>query len=124
MYDGQVIQVGAPAEIYEKPRTRFVASFMDASNIFSVKVVSHNGNGLVIQDKSGQQSVHFPKARLPGADSKALRRIRLRAVLFEGDLTPCKPLEDFIPCKECLKCFTTIGRGVPMACKVNKNLPL
>ncbi len=28
-----------------------------------------------------------------------------------------------IPCQECLKCFATIGRGVPMACKVNKNLP-
>ncbi len=31
--------------------------------------------------------------------------------------------EEIIPCKECLKCFATIGRGVPMACKVNKNLP-
>ena len=28
-----------------------------------------------------------------------------------------------IPCQECLKCFATIGRGVPMACKVNKKLP-
>ncbi len=31
--------------------------------------------------------------------------------------------EDIIPCDECLKCFATIGKGVPMACKVNKNLP-
>ena len=31
--------------------------------------------------------------------------------------------DQVIPCKECLKCFTTIGRGDPMACKVNKNLP-
>lgn len=31
---------------------------------------------------------------------------------------------DIIPCDECLKCFATIGKGVPMACKVNKNLPL
>jgi len=30
---------------------------------------------------------------------------------------------DIIPCDECLKCFATIGKGVPMACKVNKNLP-
>ena len=30
---------------------------------------------------------------------------------------------DMIPCDECLKCFATIGKGVPMACKVNKNLP-
>ncbi|NNK85489.1 MAG: hypothetical protein HKO91_08070 [Desulfobacterales bacterium] len=31
--------------------------------------------------------------------------------------------DQIIPCDECLKCFATIGRGVPMACKVNKNLP-
>lgn len=30
---------------------------------------------------------------------------------------------DIIPCDECLKCFATIGKGVPMACKVNQNLP-
>jgi len=30
---------------------------------------------------------------------------------------------DIIPCDECLKCFASIGRGAPMVCKVNKNLP-
>lgn len=30
---------------------------------------------------------------------------------------------DIIPCDECLKCFATIGKGLPMACKINKNLP-
>jgi ABC-type Fe3+/spermidine/putrescine transport system ATPase subunit len=53
MNEGRVIQVGRPAEIYEKPQTRFVASFIGAGNIFSGKVVAHNGNGLVIQDKYG-----------------------------------------------------------------------
>lgn len=32
--------------------------------------------------------------------------------------------DDIIPCQECLKCFATIGKGSPMACTVNKNLPL
>ena len=31
--------------------------------------------------------------------------------------------KDIIACDECLKCFATIGKGAPMACKVNKNLP-
>ncbi len=31
--------------------------------------------------------------------------------------------DQIILCQECMKCFATIGRGVPMACKVNKNLP-
>jgi 2,4-dienoyl-CoA reductase-like NADH-dependent reductase (Old Yellow Enzyme family) len=30
---------------------------------------------------------------------------------------------EVIPCDECLKCFATIGKGSPMGCKVNKNLP-
>ncbi|MBA3008920.1 MAG: NADH:flavin oxidoreductase [Proteobacteria bacterium] len=30
---------------------------------------------------------------------------------------------DIIACDECLTCFATIGKGVPMACKVNQNLP-
>jgi len=32
--------------------------------------------------------------------------------------------DEIIPCDECLKCFATIGKGSPMGCKVNKNLPL
>ena len=30
---------------------------------------------------------------------------------------------DIIPCEECMTCFATIGRGKPMGCKVNRNLP-
>ncbi len=31
--DGKIAQVGTPAEIYEKPRTRFVADFVGSSNV-------------------------------------------------------------------------------------------
>ena len=31
--------------------------------------------------------------------------------------------KDIIACDECLKCFASIGKGVPMACKINKKLP-
>jgi len=34
MKDGKIVQLGSPSEIYEKPRTKFVADFMGASNIF------------------------------------------------------------------------------------------
>jgi 2,4-dienoyl-CoA reductase-like NADH-dependent reductase (Old Yellow Enzyme family) len=30
---------------------------------------------------------------------------------------------EIVPCEECMTCLATIGRGKPMACKVNKNLP-
>lgn len=30
---------------------------------------------------------------------------------------------EIISCEECLKCFSTIGKGSPLGCKVNENLP-
>ncbi len=30
---------------------------------------------------------------------------------------------EIIPCDECLKCYATIGKGSPLGCKINKNLP-
>jgi spermidine/putrescine transport system ATP-binding protein len=35
MKNGKIVQLGTPNEIYESPRTTFVADFMGASNIFS-----------------------------------------------------------------------------------------
>jgi 2,4-dienoyl-CoA reductase-like NADH-dependent reductase (Old Yellow Enzyme family) len=32
--------------------------------------------------------------------------------------------DKIIPCDECLACFASIGKGKPMVCTVNKNLPL
>ena len=31
--------------------------------------------------------------------------------------------DEIVPCEECMNCLATIGRGEPMSCKVNKNLP-
>ena len=31
--------------------------------------------------------------------------------------------DEIIRCEECMTCFATIGRGKPMGCKVNRNLP-
>jgi putative spermidine/putrescine transport system ATP-binding protein len=33
--DGKIVQVGSPEDIYEKPRTRFVANFVGSSNVLS-----------------------------------------------------------------------------------------
>jgi len=40
MDKGKLIQVGTPDEIYEKPKTSFVADFMGAINIFQGKVIN------------------------------------------------------------------------------------
>ena len=40
MRDGNFEQIGTPQEIFQTPRTQFVADFMGASNIFSGKVIT------------------------------------------------------------------------------------
>jgi putative spermidine/putrescine transport system ATP-binding protein len=34
MNQGRILQIGAPAEIYDRPKTRFVAEFLGTSNLF------------------------------------------------------------------------------------------
>jgi ABC-type Fe3+/spermidine/putrescine transport system ATPase subunit len=44
MKDGQIEQIGTPSEIYETPRSRFVADFIGVSNFFQAEV-EHVSNG-------------------------------------------------------------------------------
>ncbi|HSV77949.1 MAG TPA: ABC transporter ATP-binding protein [Ramlibacter sp.] len=43
MNQGRIEQAGAPAEIFERPRTRFVAEFMGLSNFARARVVGTDG---------------------------------------------------------------------------------
>ncbi|MCJ2069610.1 ABC transporter ATP-binding protein [Methylobacterium sp. J-030] len=45
MREGRVEQEGAPLDVYDRPRTRFVADFIGAANILSVHVVAQNADG-------------------------------------------------------------------------------
>jgi spermidine/putrescine transport system ATP-binding protein len=49
MNAGRIEQLGAPREVYERPRTRFVAGFIGTSNIMSGKVVSLDGTTAVLE---------------------------------------------------------------------------
>ena len=45
MEAGTVVQLGAPTEVYAKPRTRFVSEFLGTANIFSGRVEAACGPG-------------------------------------------------------------------------------
>jgi spermidine/putrescine ABC transporter ATP-binding subunit len=60
MNDGRIEQMGSPAEIYDVPRTRFVAEFLAVRNILPAEVQSvdgaavvRTGNGLVLRSSAG-----------------------------------------------------------------------
>jgi putative spermidine/putrescine transport system ATP-binding protein len=45
MYDGTVVQVGAPGEVYNRPRSRFVSEFLGTSNILAGTLTGQVGTG-------------------------------------------------------------------------------
>ena len=48
MYEGRLLQVGSPFEVYEYPATRFVAGFIGESNVLSGRVVQQHPNATEI----------------------------------------------------------------------------
>jgi len=46
MRDGHVLQVGPPKELYERPRTRFVADFVGTNNLVPGEVQGDGGGGV------------------------------------------------------------------------------
>jgi putrescine transport system ATP-binding protein len=98
---GQVVQVGTPAEIYEFPRSRFVADFVGTANLFEGTVCAcepgtvrvqcaETGGELVVDDSGtftlGQQvwvALRPEKVRLGKEPSTASRVNQLRGTVWE-----------------------------------------
>ena len=53
MKDGRVLQVGQPKELYERPRTRFVADFVGTNNLVPGRVSGRAGGELVVDTAVG-----------------------------------------------------------------------
>jgi spermidine/putrescine transport system ATP-binding protein len=65
MHDGKIEQLGQPTELYESPRTAFVAGFLGISNLLQGVV---SGASTVRLD--GGSEVRVPAERLPGAGER------------------------------------------------------
>ncbi|MGX5681279.1 ABC transporter ATP-binding protein [Schumannella luteola] len=61
MNKGEIEQMGAPEELYELPKTAFVANFLGQSNLFTGTVTSSTGSTIVV-DVSGVK-LEVPKDR-------------------------------------------------------------
>ncbi len=51
---GRIVQAAPPAELYEQPRTRWVAAFVGDVNLIDGRVVEAGGGVAVIADKTGR----------------------------------------------------------------------
>ena len=74
MRDGRVIQAGAPAELYERPATRFVADFFGTTNFLSTIASERRADGFVYA--LGGQILEHREATPPPAGSAVLLSIR------------------------------------------------
>lgn len=53
MKDGKFEQIGGPSEVHNHPKTKFVAAFTGASNIFTGRVIAREGGNVRIKTNSG-----------------------------------------------------------------------
>ena len=65
MNQARVAQIGTPAEIYENPRTAFVADFIGECNFFAGTVAARNGATATVRQEGGALF------RIPAADGLA-----------------------------------------------------
>ena len=113
MKNGKIVQLGTPNEIYESPRTTFVADFMGASNIFSgraeackdgriefrsgegLRLTLSDANGINIDDIEGV-SVH-PEVIGIALDESEIKRLdsdrytilpgQVKDIFYQGDFS-------------------------------------
>jgi ABC-type Fe3+/spermidine/putrescine transport system ATPase subunit len=65
MREGRVLQLGPPRELYERPRTRFVADFVGTNNLVPGRVVEAGGAWVAVETALGRLRAWSP----PGAAS-------------------------------------------------------
>ena len=108
MRGGNIEQSGTPLEIYNYPRTAFVADFVGSANLIEGRLLpEHSGGGLVAIEADGGNILHgVAHGRTPGAtpamslrtvhlhlsnDAPALPNnvwpVRVKRAVFLGDLT-------------------------------------
>ncbi|TVQ59121.1 MAG: ABC transporter ATP-binding protein [Phycisphaerales bacterium] len=61
MRDGQMLQRGAPRDLYERPTTQFVANFLGPTNFLKGSIIEHKGLDLTIQTAAGALTATLPE---------------------------------------------------------------
>ncbi|WP_092177204.1 ABC transporter ATP-binding protein [Bosea sp. OK403] len=77
MNNGRIEQIGAPKEIYERPATRFVASFIGTSNFFEGRVTRREAGSYLV---TAQDGTTLALDGTPPASGQALIAVRPESV--------------------------------------------
>lgn len=95
MNKGRVVQVGTPHEIYERPRSPFVAEFMGRSNFLKGRVLAVESGSCAVQTETGLVIQVEDVATFGTGDQVLvqLRAERLQLHLDQPDLHNSLPVE-------------------------------
>ena len=66
MNKGRVEQLGAPVELYENPRTAFVAGFLGQSNLMAATVTGRRGSMVELEVEGGRVVMPASRLSVPG----------------------------------------------------------
>ena len=84
MNKGAIEQMGSPEELYELPRTAFVANFLGQSNLFTGEVVASTGDGDHRRHRRRKRRGAPDRARAPPGEGHNRRAAREAALLTRG----------------------------------------
>ena len=85
--DGRIEQVGTPEELYERPASRFVASFIGETNFFAGRFLAFDGGTCRVETAERQMAASARGSFAPGdAVAVAVRpeRVRVTADISDG----------------------------------------
>jgi spermidine/putrescine transport system ATP-binding protein len=84
MEDGRIRQIGEPEDIYERPRSEYVAGFLGASNLLEGRVETRDAATATIVVEGGS-TVRVPLERLNGSGALVKVGVRPEKIKLERD---------------------------------------
>lgn len=87
MNDGRFEQIGTPDQIYEHPKTRFVAQFIGQTNLIDVRVAAVRPDGMVTLCHEEQQ-VMVRAGNLPEVGAEVTLSVRAERLSFGPEKQP------------------------------------
>jgi ABC-type Fe3+/spermidine/putrescine transport system ATPase subunit len=84
MNAGEIVQLGTPEEIYERPNSRFVAQFVGHTNLFDGKIATVEGNRVTVDSQGTTLAATAPGAVEAGQPVTVVVRYE-RLALGGGD---------------------------------------
>jgi len=84
--EGKIIQVGSPADVYERPASRFVAGFVGSSNVLPPAFAAHHG-GAARWTSLKPERINVVPLESPAPGGHAHMDGQIKTISYQGSVT-------------------------------------